>query len=207
MSPEFRNNLISLTVGWALGIITQQIGRLISSRQQKRKVFTRLHRILEEIFIEIEVQRVSKDAGVLQTFEGLFDVDESWTHKLPPKPPRLPDDFKGVLEQFSDWEAQRGKYEVTKKLYGLESLIRQSAAIYAGLTALAKLPEENIPERPLSIHSTNVEEIKELTSDLLRETWPIRLNLYRRTLRRIRRYRRKRKAQQKPLNGDHLAQT
>src|SRR6266403_947919 len=167
MSPEFGNNLISLTVGWALAIITQQIGRLISSRQQKRKVFTRLHRILEEIFIEIEVQKVSKDAGVLQTFEGLFDVDESWTHKLPPKPPRLPDDFKGVLEQFSDWEAQRGKYEVTKKLYGLESLMRQTAVIYAGLTAFAKMPEDNsIPERPLSIHSTNVEEIKKLTSNL-----------------------------------------
>lgn len=207
MSPEFRNNLISLAVGWALAIITQQIGRLISSRQQKRKVFTRLHRILEEIFIEIEVQRVSKDAGVLQTFEGLFDVDESWTHKLPPKPPRLPDDFKDVLEQFSDWEAQRGKYGVTKKLYALESLIRQSAAIYAGLTALAKLPEENIPERPLSIHSTNVEEIKRLTSDLLSETWPTRLSLYRRTLRRVRRYREKRKAQQKRLTDDHLAQT
>jgi len=83
MSSEFRNNLIALVLGWALGTLTQQIGRVFDNWKQKRKVLTRLHRILEEIFIDIEVEQASKKAGVLQTFEGYFDVDESWTQKLP----------------------------------------------------------------------------------------------------------------------------
>lgn len=178
---EFLQSLVAVALGWLLAMLTQFFVGWTSDRRTKRQIYTRLYRILEELFIDEELARALKNVGALQTYEGLFDLDESWTKDLPHKAPQLPEDFDSVVEHFSLWEAARGQYEITKKLLNLKALVRHNTALYAGLETFAKNPElGQIPERALSIYNSSQERLKEAVTELLNVTSLARLGPYRR---------------------------
>jgi hypothetical protein len=164
---EVLNNSVLVALGWLLGVFSQGIERRRLEYVERRRILTRLDRILEDIFIDIELTKAMKEAGVIQTMQGMFDLDESWVKKIPAHLSDLPDDYDRVVDDLGDWEARQGKYNLYKSLVNLKKLMDSTKQVYAALEAVAKQPDVEIPERPLKIYEVQIIAVKKATSELL----------------------------------------
>ncbi len=174
MSPETIENLLYIFAGWILSTLTTFIAYLVNERRKTRKTFTELRRILDDLIIHIELSKAWRNAGLIETVQGLFEIDESWRTEIPINPPELPDQFESIVSSVSEWEAEKGEYFFTKKLYGIKDSLEILKSIYSGFVVYAKEDNiENIPERTLTIYNNHLKEFDENVRFLNSKIYPL----------------------------------
>ncbi len=158
---------------------------MLRQRRERRRVFTHLFRVLEEILIHIELASAWRDAGGIDTVLGLLEVDESWRSRIPPSPPSLPVDFEDVASKISEWEAGRGSHLLTKQLASIRDTVSLVNQLHTGLEVYAKDPASEIPNRSMSAFTDMQEGLKGKAKQLLKDSARYRLPLWRRTLKSL----------------------
>jgi hypothetical protein len=108
----------------------------------------------------MELSRAGKEIGFIQTLEGMFDLDESWTSKIPSPPPTLPQDYGRVSDEIGDWEARQGKNDLSRHLLNLKGLVEGASEIYAVLEKAAR-EQVDIPDRALGFYRLHIDKIRE----------------------------------------------
>ncbi len=162
MNPEVLENLLFILVGWLLSTFTTFIAFLVNKRRKKRKVFTDLKRVIENLIIQIELSKAWREVGGIETVPGLFEMDESWKTSIPIEPPNLSEEFQSVVKSVSEWEAQKGDYSLTKKLSGIKNTLKILESIHSGFISYAKQKEsDKIPDRTLQIYKSHLDEFHE----------------------------------------------
>ncbi|MAO65187.1 MAG: hypothetical protein CL666_09330 [Balneola sp.] len=174
MNPETIENLLYILAGWILSSMTTFIAYLVNERRKTRKTFTELRRVLEDLIIHIELSKAWRNAGLIETVQGLFEIDESWRSEIPINPPELPDQFDSIVSSVSEWEAEKGEYFLTKKLYGIKDSLKILDSLYSGFVVYAKEDNvENIPERTLTVYNNNLKEFDENIRSLISKINPL----------------------------------
>ncbi|SMO65437.1 hypothetical protein [Gracilimonas mengyeensis] len=174
MNPETIENLLYIFSGWILSSMTAFIAYLVNERRKTRKTFTELRRVLEDRIIHIELSKAWRNAGLIETVQSLFEIDESWRTEIPINPPDLPDQFDSIVSSVSEWEAEKGQYFLTKKLYGFKDRLKILDSLYSGFVVYAK--EDNvggIPERTITVYNNNLKEFDENIRSLISKIHPL----------------------------------
>jgi len=161
--------------GWALSTLTTILGILIVRRGDKRRLFMRVFLVIEKVLISLELAPAWRKAGGLETVPQILGVDEEWRNLVPPPAPSLPDDFTELLVQIADWEASRGKSDLTKKLQALRGKLQLLHSLHAGLMAQAQHGAKHISESGIGFFDAELPEIKELCHQILHLVYPMRL--------------------------------
>jgi hypothetical protein len=163
------DKLLFLFAGWLLSTLTSFANHLHRQGIEKRTVFAHLSRMLADILVHMELSDAWREAGGIDTVLGLLEVDESWREKIPPSPPRLPQDSDSILERVADWEAKQGRWDLTRDLFGVKYKLGLLWQLHAGLSAYAKDPNLGpIPDRSVKAYSDVQETLKSDVSRLFK---------------------------------------
>jgi hypothetical protein len=161
-------------VGWLLSILTTELKEYRIREREKRKLFTRLWLILENIYISLEIAPTWSRLGDPETVEGSLDSEEIGHRAIPLAPPSLPKDFDMVLERVGEWESESGKNTFTKQLNSLRSQLELSHQFYTDLSIEVKTESKSIPKRKLESYTNLLTDLKKDTFKTLKLTSPLR---------------------------------
>lgn len=187
MSEEVLEKLAFLLAGWLLAILTQALERRRQRLVKGKRALAGVDKICKRIWVETKIAGPFKEWGI-QTLEGMFELDESWTGKLPPRPPEVSGDFSKVLEQVADWEGDQGKYDIYEKLWRLKSGIEESWRIYTAMQNWVKNGDSKaeIPDRALQWYECTIKDIKTSNGQIRSQVDYVRLGLFDRVRRKLR---------------------
>lgn len=133
--------MVLILFGWTLGVLTNFISWLWKVRVENRRIGTRLKRIIDELFIRMQLKKEFAGGGVVQQTENLSDSPTIWRTRFLEHPPSLPADFDKVLDQLSDWEARRGRSRFTNDLLNIKDLTEEAGRIYSSIDSDIKNQE------------------------------------------------------------------
>ncbi|MDQ2070485.1 hypothetical protein [Natronospira bacteriovora] len=169
MSSSAVENLVFLLIGWALSTFTALAVYLWKTNEEKRRVFSRVWRVLEDIFIDVEISKAWRQAGGIESIKALFDLDEGDFKELPPSPPTLPQDYDQVLSDVSDWEARKGAADISKSLGGISGLVQGLTQIYAGMAVYVENSRYGpVPERARSAYISQLAQLEKNLQSLFK---------------------------------------
>ena len=176
-----------MALGWTLSTLSTVVGSVRRSRVEHRRLMSRTFNILESVGIELELAPAWRSAGGLESLAQLLEVDESWRERIPPHPPRLPKDFEEVVGRVTEWEAGEGENSLTRRLLSVGVSIELLGRLHHGLEVYAReLPADTpIPERPLGVYKSSLDDLQKTVMGLLPEIWPRRYTFVGRWRRRI----------------------
>jgi hypothetical protein len=169
-------NVALVIVGWLLSILTTELKDYSIREREKRKLFTRLWLILENIYINLEIAPSWHRAGGTEAI-GALEIEESWNKTIPPAPPSLPKDFDDVLGRVEEWESENGQNTFVKQLNSLRSQLELSNQFYKDLSLQAQDVDKHISERELVIYNNLLADLKKDTFKTLKLTSPLRFRL------------------------------
>jgi hypothetical protein len=178
-------NIALVIVGWLLSILTTELKDHRIKEREKRKLFTHLWLILENIYINLEIAPAWHKAGGTEAMAGSLDIEESWKKTTPPPPPSLPKDFDTVLERVEEWESESGQNTFIKQLNSLRSQLELSHQLYKDLRIQAKHEDEHMLERELASYTNLLADLKQDTFRTLKLTSPLRFRLLQQLKRRV----------------------
>jgi hypothetical protein len=170
-------------VGWLLSILTTELKEYRIREREKRKLFTRLWLILENIYINLEIAPTShRLVGDTTPAEGSVDEESTESieteHKnMPPAPPSLPKDFDVVLERVGEWESESGKNTFVKQLNSIRSQLELSRQFYHDLRTEVEKDHKPVAKRKLESYINLLADLKRDTFRTLRLTSPLRFPL------------------------------
>jgi hypothetical protein len=167
-------NIALVMVGWLLSILTTELKEHRIQEREKRKLFTRLWLILENIYINLEIAPAWHKAGGTEVLVGALDIEESWNKTIPPAPPSLPKDFDDVLERVEEWESENGQNTFVKQLNSIKSQLELSHQLYKDLSIQAKHDDEHMSQRELKSYTNLLADLKQDTFKTLKLTSPLR---------------------------------
>jgi len=177
---DYEKFLLLLT-GFVFGLLPRIAEGRDSEVRQKKRALTKLRRLLEDLFIQIEVLKAFREAGGLQTMSGLFDLDESWAWRIPVAPPTASSDFEKIIDEVLEWETIYGKYEISKQVINIKAQLEHTSNLYEILSNVAKSGAE-LPERPIAAYTSALAELKSTCSDLLRQVDTLRATPFRKAI-------------------------
>ncbi len=171
-----------VVVGWLLSILTTELKEYRIREREKRKLFTRLWLILENMYISLEIAPTSHRLGDIGTPEGSIDEnsvtrEEIESKNIPLAPPSLPKDFDVVLERVGEWESENGKNTFIKQLNSLKSQLELSHQFYDDLKIEVKTDHNSIAKRKLESYTNLLTDLKKDTFRTLKLTSPLRFPL------------------------------
>jgi hypothetical protein len=172
-------------VGWLLSILTTELKDHRIKEREKRKLFTHLWLILENIYINLEIAPPWHKAGGTEALAGALDIEDSWNKTIPPAPPSLPKDFDEVLERVEEWESESGQNTFIKQLNSLRSQLELSHQLYKDLSIQAKHEDEHLSQRELASYTNLLADLKQDTFKTLKLTSPLRFRFLQQLKRRI----------------------
>ena len=176
-------NVALVLVGWLLSILTTELKDHRTKEGEKRKLFTRLWLILENIYINLEIVPSWHKAG---DTEAVAEApEESWKKTLPPPPPSLPKDFDTILERVVEWESESGQNTFIKQLNSIRSQIELSQQLYQDLSVHEKYEDESIAHKALASYTNLLADLKQDTFKTLKLTSPLRFRLLQQWKRRM----------------------
>ncbi|MGA7954687.1 MAG: hypothetical protein WCA07_14330, partial [Gloeobacterales cyanobacterium] len=178
-------NIALVMVGWLLSILTTLFKDYSTREKEKRKLFTRLWLILENIYINLEIAPAWNKTGGADAIAGGLDVEESWKKTIPPAPPSLPKDFNNILEEIEEWELENGQTTFVKQLHRLRSQLELAHQLYDDLNIQAKNQDEHMYQRKLASYTNFLADLKQDTFQTLKLTSPLRFRLLQQLTRRI----------------------
>jgi Txe/YoeB family toxin of Txe-Axe toxin-antitoxin module len=178
-------NIALVMVGWLLSVLTTELKEYRNKEMEKRKLFTRLWLILENIYINLEIAPPWPKASAAKDTEGAPDIEESWQKTVPPAPPLLPKDFDSVLERVVEWESESGQNMFIKQLNSIRSRLELSQQLYKELTLQETHEDEPMAHRALTSYADLITDLKQDTFKTLKLTSPLRFRLSQRWKRRI----------------------
>jgi hypothetical protein len=170
-------------VGWLLSILTTELKEYRIREREKRKLFTRLWLILENIYISLEIAPTShRLVGDTAPAEGSADEEsaestETESKNIPPAPPSLPKDFDVVLERVGEWESESGKNTFVKQLNSIRSQLELSHQFYQDLRTEAEKDHKPVAKRKLESYINLLADLKRDTFRTLKLTSPLRFPL------------------------------
>ncbi len=172
-------------VGWLLSILTTELKEYRIREREKRKLFTRLWLILENMYINLEIAPTWSKLGEVETVEGSVEREETGSKAMPPAPPSLPKDFEVVLEKVGEWESESGKNTFVKQLNSLRSQLELSHQFYTDLSIEVKTESKPIPKRKLESYTNLLTDLKKDTFKTLKLTSPLRFPFSQKLKRRM----------------------
>lgn len=177
-------------VGWLLSILTIELKEFRIREREKRKLFTRLWLILENIYISLELTQTSHRLGDIGTPETSPEAapdtamsqspmarEENDHTNIPQAPPSLPKDFDVVLEKVGEWESESGKNTFVKQLNSLRSQVELSHQFYHDLKAEVQTDHKSLAKRKLESYTNLLTDLKKDTFRTLKLTSPLRFPL------------------------------
>jgi hypothetical protein len=172
-------DIVLVFVGWLLSILTTELKEYRTKEKEKRKLFTHLWLVLENIYINLEINPVEltpvlTKAGARETAAGGLDMDTDWKRMTPPTPPLLPKDFDVVLDRVMAWESESGQNSFIKQLNSIHSQIELSQQFYKELIVRTKDEDKHIPEKELAQYTELLTDLKSDTFNVLKRTSPLR---------------------------------
>jgi hypothetical protein len=180
MSNETTEKLIFVLAGafagWLLSTMTSALKDAEAKRRERRRLFSRLWMILEKIVIQLTFAPIAREAGLLDSFAELVDIDESWRRRIPPAPPCLPKSFDDIAERVAEWESERGEDWITRQLEGLRGNITTLHKLHACLSVQAQEGEQFISERGLIVYNGIWYRLEEDAEVALRRVSRLRLS-------------------------------
>lgn len=187
MDPE---KYLLLLVGFVFGLLPRIAESRDSESRQKKRSLTKLRRVLEDLFLQMEISKAFREAGGLQTMQGLFDLDESWAWRIPIAPPSASSDFEKIIDEVLEWETLYGKYEISRQAINLKAQLEHAAYLHQVLSNLAK-QEIELPERPIAVYTSALNELNTSCSKLLFYVDSLRATPYRKALEKWKQFRSK----------------
>lgn len=160
---ELFNQIALVVVGWLLGFLSQGIERRRQESLERRRVLTRLDRILMTVAIELTIKK------------------ELSANRDLPEPPMLPEDFDRVVDQLGDWEARRGESTIHFQLITLKRLVELAREGYATLEG-----EGDVPASLSSVYERELKEVGDMTWRLINRVQGAQLGLIGRIRERLR---------------------
>jgi hypothetical protein len=183
-------DVVLVLVGWLLSILTTELKEYRTKEKEKRKLFTQLWLVLENIYINLEITPV-EPAPVLskigggETIAGGLDIENSWKRMTLPAPPLLPKNFDIVLDRVTEWESESGQNLFIKQLNSIHSQIELSQQFYNELIVHAKDEDKHMPEKELAQYTELLRDLKENTFSLLKRTSPLRFPFFQQLKRKM----------------------
>lgn len=172
-------------LGWLLSTLTILLKEFRDEKKRQRKLFTQLDLSISKFRFSLEFERIYRDVGGLETLKGMVDLDdEFWIKRLPYPTPTLPENFERILEQFSEWEFERGRTTITEKLISFKILVEGLRAYYAIMELCAKEGEE-IPKRLLGVYQSSLPNLKKEANDIHKLVSSLRFSWKQRPIGRI----------------------
>jgi len=178
-------NIALVIVGWLLSILTTELKDYRIKEREKRKLFTHLWLILENMYINLEIAPAFCQAGATEAMVGTLNIEESWNKTIPPPPPSLPKDFDDVLERVEAWESESGQNTFIKRLNSLRSQLELSHQLYKDLSIQAKHEDAQLSQRELASYINLLADLKQDTFKTLKLTSPLRFRFLQQLRRRI----------------------
>lgn len=161
-------------VGWLLSILTTELKEYRIREREKRKLFTRLWLILENMYINLEIAPTWSRLGDAEIVEGSVESEETESKAMLPAPPSLPKDFEVVLERVGEWESESGKNTFVKQLNSLRSQLELSHQFYTDLSIEVKTESKPVPKRKLESYTNLLTDLKKDTLKTLKLASPLR---------------------------------
>jgi hypothetical protein len=178
-------NIALVMVGWLLSVLTTELKDYRNKEIEKRKLFTRLWLILENIYINLEIAPPWPRALGIKDVAGALDIEESWKKTIPPAPPSLPKDFDTVLERVVEWESESGQNTFIKQLHSIRSQLELSHQLYEDLNFQEKHEDEPMAQRGMVSYTNLLTDLKQDTFKTLKLTSPLRFRFLQQLKRRV----------------------
>lgn len=164
---ELLEKIIFVTIGWALSVLTFILKEKFDNRNKKKSAYFQLLLILEDLIIDIDISEACREANMIETTIGLFDLNESHKYLIPLPPPTLPSNYDNIVDEISKLEISQGNHSFVKKLRNLKSFIAFIKQLYVGLDIQAKYGKEHISDRALEVYKNNFPKIRVSVVELL----------------------------------------
>ncbi len=178
-------NIALVMVGWLLSVLTIELKDYRNKETEKRKLFTRLWLILENIYINLEIAPPWPKALGTKDVGGALDIEESWKKTIPPAPPSLPKDFDTILERVVEWESESGQNTFIKQLHSIRSQLELSHQLYEDLNFQEKHEDEPMAQRGMVSYTNLLTDLKQDTFKTLKLTSPLRFRFLQQLKRRV----------------------
>jgi hypothetical protein len=167
-TSDIIEKVVLLVAGWGLSTATTILNAARSERRRKRKVLTRVSHLVTDICIGLKVLPAWRTAGGVETFAELFEISDANRRLVPPPPPPRRAEMDPLIAEVTEWEAERGKNEMSAALERIDYLLRHLTALHEGLLMQAEHQPEAISSRALQAFNEQLAGLKTECASLLK---------------------------------------